>query len=559
MDYQEAREVISRCHSAIVAGGERDSLIKGLSPTVVSPLLVSRVIGGQPDLRMRGIYPGAAVGKLALSLAQAQKFIESGEPTIVGNVRDLRGLVESPLFVGYISPAGARDDLSHSTGLIAQFQIPSIHGGEELKFDEKDQTFYIGELPIREGQIVTIDGGSGALFLQEEKIFKPSILEEFSGKSELSMEGEVLGWIRDWSVDNRRRHGVGLYVNTEQVSGWDLGEQFGADGIGLFRTENLFLDSCDRQALRAMLLRNPLEDPALTDVLYDDHFVEAHVSALVPLLRRLSGRVIRIRLLDAPFHEFIPREFSPEESAALIELLSIPAPNLMERVDELREINPALGFRGSRLLIEHPELLDLQLSGIRQAITQVEGEGIPCKVQILLPFLSGFRAEANLLKQLVVERLEQQDIPVLAMLETPGALAMVKEFAEIFPAGCVIGSNDLTQLTLGVSRSDLRSHLQIWERGYADLDPFVGFSIPLFELIRDAMRKLFLAGMKEYPLSICGLHASEPESQFVALFEGIQGFSVAPGFALESGFNLAKNATVREMGLQVKARKLGGA
>jgi pyruvate,orthophosphate dikinase len=444
-----------------------------------------------------GVSPGAASGEIVFSAEDAARARARGRHCILVVVEtgptDIEGMHAA---TGILTARGGMT--SHAAVVARITGKPCVAGVRSLQIDHLDQSCQIGAHTLRAGQRITIDGNDGAVYTGTLPLSKPHI-------------GGAMGRLLDWSDGSRT---IAVRTNAETVDAAQTALSFGAEGIGLARSEHMFFSQERMVALRRMILsENEQDRTAALEGLVD--YQSGDYSAL---FREMAGRPVTVRLFDPPLHEFLPRtDEDIEETAAS---LGLGERALRARLDRLAEVNPMLGHRGCRLVITYPEILDMQMralfAGARAAADQLE-RTIP--IEIMVPFVSS-AGEVALIRSEVMALAEH--LGVLAdgriefsfgtMIELPRAALRAGEIAKSVDFFS-FGTNDLTQTTFGISRDDAPAFLSAYSRrAIYDHDPFVTIDQKgVGELIRIAIER-GKAANKSLKIGICGEHAGEPES-----------------------------------------------
>ena len=457
--------------------------------------------------------PGAASGKIAFSADEAEARAAQEEKVILVRVEtspeDIHGMHAAQ---GILTSRGGMT--SHAAVVARGMGRPCVSGAGGIQINYEMRTMTTGGVTVGEGEIVTLDGTTGEVMLGEVATVEPELSDEF---------GVLMGW-----ADELRR--MGVRTNAETPADAETARRFGAEGIGLCRTEHMFFDAERITAVREMILaQNPDgRRVALAKILpmQRQDFVE--------LFRIMAGLPVTIRLLDPPLHEFLPD--GPEELVDLAAALGVEADQLRHRVTQLRETNPMLGHRGCRLGISYPEIYEMQARAIFEAALQVSREGIGAVLPEVMVPLIATRREFQLLKDLVdrvagevmAEKEAELEYLVGTMIELPRAALRageIAEEAEFFS----FGTNDLTQTTYGISRDDSSRFLDDYRKaGILDMDPFATLDVAgvgeLVEIASERGRQQ-RAGLK---LGICGEHGGDPASIRFCESVGLDYVSCSP-------------------------------
>ncbi|HST35837.1 MAG TPA: putative PEP-binding protein, partial [Allosphingosinicella sp.] len=381
---------------------------------------------------------------------------------------------------------------------------PCVSGAGSLAIDYKTKRMHVGAHEIAEGDVLTIDGASGEVMLGEVATVQPELVGDF---------GTLMAW-----ADKKRR--LRVRANAETPLDCRTAREFGAEGIGLCRTEHMFFDAERILNVRRMILA---EDEAGRRAALAD-LLPAQRGDFAEIFRIMAPLPVTIRLLDPPLHEFLPH--GDEEIVEVAAAAGVSEEALRRRLAELHEFNPMLGHRGCRLGITYPEIYEMQARAIFEAAADVAGEGEAPVPEVMVP-LVGTKAELAIIRALIErtaetvceERKVELNYSIGTMIELPrAALAagQIAEAAEFFS----FGTNDLTQTALGVSRDDAARFLgEYVERGIYARDPFVSLDVEgVGELISIAAERGRAArpGLK---LGICGEHGGDPAS--IAFCEAI--------------------------------------
>jgi pyruvate,orthophosphate dikinase len=446
----------------------------------------------KPEIAARGLNasPGAASGAIVLDADTAEARGKAGEDVILVRWEttpdDIHGLIHAR---GVLTAHGGMT--SHAAVVARGMGKPCVAGCESLSIDEAAGIVRIGSHEVRVGDVITIDGGAGTVVLGPVDLVPPAIDENF---------GTILGW-----ADEIRRLRVRANADTPEDA--VKAREFGAEGIGLCRTEHMFMAEDRLPLVRDMILAHSEE--ARRAAL--DRLLPMQQSDFEGIFEAMAGHSVTIRLLDPPLHEFLP---SVEEA---------PTEEIRRRVEQLREQNPMLGTRGCRLGLQYPEIYEMQVRAIVRAARAVaERTGEAPLVEIMHP-LVGFAEELRRLRELT-ERVAAEEPSVAylcgTMIELPRACVRADEIAELADF-CSFGTNDLTQTALGFSRDDAEGKFltHYLEVGVLERNPFeVLDQEGVGELMRIAVERG--RGVKpDLKLGICGEHGGEPRS--VAFCHGL--------------------------------------
>ena len=451
------------------------------------------------DVLSRGLpaSPGAASGAIVLDAETAERLAGRGDAVILVRVEtspeDIHGMHAAR---GILTARGGMT--SHAAVVARGMGRPCVSGASGVSIDMAARTLRIGTRELKEGDIITLDGSNGEIMAGEVATVEPELVGDFA---------VLMGW-----ADQHRR--MKVRANAETPADCQMARSFGAEGVGLCRTEHMFFDAGRISAVRQMILA---EDEAgrrsaLAKLLPEQR---ADFHAIFDIM---AGLPVTIRLLDPPLHEFLPH--ADEEFEDLAKAIGIGVATLKRRAGELHESNPMLGHRGCRLGITFPEIYEMQARAIFEAACDVaSGSGAAPVPEIMIPLVAT-RRELEILRALVDrvaaqvfgEKARTLAYHVGTMIELPRAALMAGEIAEVGEFFS-FGTNDLTQTTLGVSRDDASKFLGAYvEQGIYPRDPFVSLDVDgvgqLVALAADRGRKT----RPDIKLGICGEHGGDPAS-----------------------------------------------
>ncbi len=485
---------------------EPSSLDTLLHPTLDEKVNLEVIGSGLPA------SPGAASGKVVFTSEEAERLNSMMQSTILVRVEtspeDIHGMHAAK---GILTSRGGMT--SHAAVVARGMGRPCVSGSSEIEIDYENKLFKTNNKVIREGEIITIDGSTGRIIIGEVKTVKPEISGDFSK-------------IMSWSDDFRK-----LKIRTNSETPWDskTAREFGAEGIGLCRTEHMFFDEERILSVREMILSKTKEDRsnALKKLLpyQKKDFIE--------IFKIMKGLPVTVRLLDPPLHEFLPKNNNEINDVAVS--LNIPIKELEIRISELHEQNPMLGHRGCRLAISFPEIYEMQSTAIFEALVECKKQKIQSTMpEIMIPLVST-EAEIKIMKDLVIrvakkvqdENKIKIDFLVGTMIELPRAAIKAKDIAkhaEFFS----FGTNDLTQTTFGISRDDSGKFLNDYiDNRIFDIDPFVSIDDGVGDLIKIATDK-GREQNKKIKLGICGEHGGDPKSIEFCAKTGLDYVSCSP-------------------------------
>ncbi len=483
------------------------SLDQLLHPTI-DPSAARKVIAtGLPA------SPGAASGEVVFSSDEAELMKSQGRRVILVRVEtspeDIHGMHAAE---GILTTRGGMT--SHAAVVARGMGTPCVSGAGGIRVDYAANAFTAGGVTCKKGDVITIDGSTGQVLAGKVAMIEPALSGEFA---------TLMGW-----ADAARK--LRVRANADTPNDARVAVRFGAEGIGLCRTEHMFFDEDRIRAVREMILADDEKTrrAALAKLLpmQRDDFVE--------LFEIMGGLPVTIRLLDPPLHEFLPH--TDEEVAEVAAAMNADPRKLADRARELAEFNPMLGFRGCRLAIAYPEIAEMQARAIFEAAVEAgKRTGKPVVPEVMVPLIAT-RAEFDLVKARIddtakavaKEHATEIDYQVGTMIELPRAALMAGEIAETAEFFSY-GTNDLTQTTFGISRDDAASFLGIYTgKGILPIDPFVSIDRDgVGELVRIATER----GRKVRPklkLGICGEHGGDPASVAFCNEIGLDYVSCSP-------------------------------
>ena len=479
--------------------------------TLLHPTLDEKI-----DLEVIGLglpaSPGAASGKVVFTSEEAERLNSMMQSTILVRVEtspeDIHGMHAAK---GILTSRGGMT--SHAAVVARGMGRPCVSGSSDIEIDYKNKLFKTKNTVVRQGDVITIDGSTGRIIIGEVKTVKPEISGDFSK-------------IMSWSDDFRK---LKIRTNSETPLDSKTAREFGAEGIGLCRTEHMFFDEERILSVREMILSKTIEDRsnALKKLLphQKKDFIE--------IFKIMRGLPVTVRLLDPPLHEFLPK--NNNEINYLAVSLNIPVKELEVRISELHEQNPMLGHRGCRLAISFPEIYEMQCRAIFEALAECKKQKIQSTMpEIMIPLVST-ETEIKIMKDLVIrvakkvqdENKIKINFLVGTMIELPRAAIKAKDIAkhaEFFS----FGTNDLTQTTFGISRDDSSKFLNDYiENKIFDIDPFVSIDDGVGDLIKIATDKGRKQN-KKIKLGICGEHGGDPKSIEFCAKTGLDYVSCSP-------------------------------
>ena len=457
--------------------------------------------------------PGAASGKVVFSAEEAERLNGMMENTILVRVEtspeDIHGMHAAK---GILTSRGGMT--SHAAVVARGMGRPCVSGSSEINIDYETKQFKAGEIIVKEGEIITIDGGSGKVMLGTVPTVQPEISGYFS---------TIMKW-----ADQFRK--LKIRTNAETAKDTKIAREFGAEGIGLCRTEHMFFDEERILSVRQMILSKSIEDRsnALEKLLphQKNDFKE--------IFKTMYGLPVTVRLLDPPLHEFLPKSDKDMEEVA--RSLNLGAKEIKDRIAELHEQNPMLGHRGCRLGISFPEIYEMQCKAIFEALVECKKEKSKSAfAEIMIPLVST-DLELKILRDLVnkvaisVQKKHKVKIDYIigTMIELPRAALQAKsisKYADFFS----FGTNDLTQTALGISRDDSGKFLNDYvDHKIFEKDPFVSIDEDGVGELVEIASKRGRKQNKKLKLGICGEHGGDPKSIEFCSKVGLNYVSCSP-------------------------------
>ena len=440
--------------------------------------------------------PGAAVGRVVFDADRAVEHTENGDPVILvrreTNPNDFHGMVAA---AGILTERGGMT--SHAAVVARGMGKSCVCGCKEIHVDEQDRLFVVDHREVKEGDWLTIDGSDGRVIAGRVALIDRTPSEQFE---------QLMEW-----ADKFRRLRVRTNADTPADSHRAI--QFGAEGIGLCRTEHMFFEESRIDAMREMIVAKDLAGrrEALAKLL------PIQRSDFLGIFRAMDGYPVTIRLLDPPLHEFLPR--GTEEIKKIAKRINVPFEQLRNFVEMLTEVNPMLGHRGCRLGITYPEITEMQAEAIFEAACDALNEGVQVFPEVMVPLVAyaeEFRRQSDLVRKMAervfARRKVRIDYLVGTMIELPRAALTANEIAETAEFFS-FGTNDLTQTTLGLSRDDAGRFLPAYiDSGIVPQDPFQTID-------RDGVGALVEMGVERgrstnpaLKIGICGEHGGDPKT-----------------------------------------------
>jgi pyruvate,orthophosphate dikinase len=477
-----------------------------LHPTLDEKSSINVIANGLPA------SPGAASGKVVFSSEEAERLTSMMQDTILVRVEtspeDIQGMHAAK---GILTARGGMT--SHAAVVARGMGRPCVSGSSEIDINYENKSFKTLSREIKEGDIITIDGSTGRIIEGSVATVKPETSGDFS---------KLMSW-----ADRYRK--LNIRTNSETPKDTKTAKDFGAEGIGLCRTEHMFFDEERILSVREMILSKTKDDRAKAL----DKLLPHQKKDFTEIFKIMSGLPVTVRLLDPPLHEFLPR--TSKEITELAEIVSLSVKEVETRIEELHEQNPMLGHRGCRLAISFPEIYEMQCRAIFEALCELKKNKLKSAFpEIMIPLVST-EAEIKIMKDLVkrIATMVQKenklkiDFMVGTMIELPRAAIKAKEIAkhaEFFS----FGTNDLTQTTFGISRDDSGKFLSDYlENKIFSIDPFVSIDEGVSDLVEIAVAK-GKSQNKKIKLGICGEHGGDPKSISFCAKAGLDYVSCSP-------------------------------
>ena len=507
-----------------------------------------RADGAEPIARGLNASPGAASGEVVFTADDAEARARDGAKVLLVRREttpdDYHGMIASQ---GILTSAGGTN--SHAAVVARGEGIPAVCGADAIKIDLAARSFSANGTTVKEGEVVTIDGFTGNVFVGELPL-EDSVLEQARSGDEVAREERIWKAFERLMVhaDARRRLRVRANADTPDQS--TNARERGAEGIGLCRTEHMFLGEERVDAVRRMIFADtPEEEQAAYDVL-----LPLQREDFVGIFRAMSGLPVTVRLLDPPLHEFLPNQVELAVEVALGQERgddTTEQRRVLQKVNELHEANPMLGLRGVRLGIVKPGLYAMQVCAICEAAARVKREGGDPKVEIMIPLVATKPELEQVLAELEpvaaqvlqTEGVELEHLEWGTMIELPRSAVTASEIAEAADFFS-FGTNDLTQTAFGFSRDDIGKFVGMYEeRRLVPANPFVTVDLPgVGELMRIAVER-GTASNPELHLGICGEHGGDPASVTFCHELGLDYVSCSP-FRVETARLAAGQAAV---------------
>jgi pyruvate,orthophosphate dikinase len=483
-----------------------NSLDSLLHPTLNEKSSINVIANGLPA------SPGAASGKVVFTSEEAERLTAMMQDTILVRVEtspeDIQGMHAAK---GILTARGGMT--SHAAVVARGMGRPCVSGSSEIDINYENKSFKTSSMEIKEGDIITIDGSTGRIIAGSVSTVEPEISGDFS---------KLMFW-----ADSFRK--LKVRTNSETPKDTKIAKDFGAEGIGLCRTEHMFFDEERIMSVREMILSKTKVDRSTAL----EKLLPYQRKDFIDIFKIMSGLPVTVRLLDPPLHEFLPR--TEKEINEIANIVNLPVKEVESRIEELHEQNPMLGHRGCRLGISFPEIYEMQCKAIFEALAYLKKSKIKSAFpEIMIPLVST-EAEIKIMKELVIRTASQVqqenklkiEFLVGTMIELPRAAIKAREIAkhaEFFS----FGTNDLTQTTFGISRDDSGKFLNDYlENKIFTVDPFVSIDEGVSDLVEIAVEKGRKQN-KKLKLGICGEHGGDPESILFCAKVGLNYVSCSP-------------------------------
>ncbi len=511
-----------------------------VQPEQLDQLLHPRVDpAAKPQKIAKGLpaSPGAAVGRAVFTAAEAEEMAAKGEKVVLVRTEtspeDIGGMHAAQ---GILTARGGMT--SHAAVVARGMGKPCVAGSGDITVYEEHGYFFAKDLKIQRGDYITLDGGTGDVMLGEVKLIQPELSGDFS---------TLMTWADKFAE-------IGVRTNADTPTDARVTRRFGAEGIGLTRTEHMFFEGDRIDAVREMILAGDVEGRkrALAKLL---PMQKQDFKAILDIMGNLP---VTIRTLDPPLHEFLPK--TEADIQALVEKTGIPAERLQAKVSSMHEFNPMLGYRGCRLGIEYPEITEMQAQAIFEAACELRKEGKNPYPEVMIPLvgtLQEFQLQKDIVERVAQETMKRYGVKVRymigTMIEIPRACLVADQIAreaEFFS----FGTNDLTQTCLALSRDDAGKFLPLYvERKIYAEDPFVSIDQEgVGELMRIGIER-GRKSRKSLEIGICGEHGGEPRSVEFCHQIGLDYVSCSP-YRVPIAKLAAAQATLKK---KVKVKEMG--
>jgi pyruvate,orthophosphate dikinase len=502
----------------------REEAIMRVAPDAIDqmlhPMLEPKALKAAKSLgKGLNASPGAACGQIVFTAKDAEKWAEEGKRVLLvrkeTSPEDIGGMFASQ---GILTSTGGMT--SHAAVVARQMGTPCVSGAKDVTIIGKTMT--LGGRKFKEGDWVTIDGSTGCIYPGQLPLIAPKISKELS---------TFLSWCDDVRAASDRNglKGFDVRANADQPDQAAQAFAFGAQGVGLCRTEHMFFDKAKLMDFRVMILADTAEArrAALKKIL------PLQKRDFIGIFKAMNGKPVTIRLLDPPLHEFVPHEKAEIEAVA--KYMGVPAKDLLPKIQKLHEANPMLGHRGCRLAITYPEIYAVQVEAIAAAAADCVKKGIPVKPEIMIPIVCDeqeikvLRASSEEIVKRVLERAGVKlDIQIGTMIEVPRAALLsfkIAQYADFYS----FGTNDLTQMTFAFSRDDIGSFLPAYlSQNLLDVDPFKSVDEEGVGILMDMAVKQGRGVKPGLKCGICGEQGGDPTTIDFCYRVGLNYVSCSP-------------------------------
>jgi pyruvate,orthophosphate dikinase len=503
---------------------DKETAIKRVTPEhldqLLHPMIDPKALKGAKSLT-KGLNasPGAACGRIVFTAKDAEEWAEKGEKVLLvrkdTSPEDIGGMVVSE---GILTSTGGMT--SHAAVVARGMGTPCVAGAKGVSVQGKKVV--IGDKTFKEGDWLTIDGSTGEVYAGQFPLITPKMSKDLE---------TFLSWCDKVCTDSVRGNVKGFLVrtNADQPEDAKRAFDFGAQGVGLCRTEHMFFDKEKLIHFRTMIVADTEEarKEALKKIL------PLQKKDFFGIFKAMEGRPVTIRLLDPPLHEFVPH--TKEEVAELAEHLGVKPKDLQPKIDRLHEANPMLGHRGCRLAVTYPEIYDMQVEAIVLAAVDCVKKNIPVKPEIMIPIVCD-EHELRLLRpraeEIITKVLEKAkvklDIQIGTMIEVPRAALLadkIAQYADFFS----FGTNDLTQMTFAFSRDDVGSFMPAYEKlGLLEVDPFKSVDEEGVGILMNWATTKGRSVKENLKVGICGEQGGDPATIDFCFRTGLNYVSCSP-------------------------------
>ncbi|MCQ2398336.1 MAG: pyruvate, phosphate dikinase [Sphaerochaetaceae bacterium] len=510
----------------------------------------------QNEIKSKGIKPvttglnaspGGACGQVYFTAEDAEKQAEQGHDVILVRTEtspeDIGGMAVSK---GVVTCRGGMT--SHAAVVARGMGCPCVSGAGEIVVNIAKKCFDVNGVTVNEGDYISIDGFSGAVYAEKIQVKPSEIVQVLNGTMRESDSNLFQNYKKFMGyVDSIKTMGVRTNADTPQDT--HMAVMLGAEGIGLCRTEHMFFGGSRIISMRKMILANNLRER------------EAALEEILPMQREdfeamfteLNGLPANIRLLDPPLHEFLPNDSTTRHEMSL--KLGVSVEDIAKKCSNLHEFNPMLGFRGCRLAVIYPEILKMQVRAIIEAAINVQNRGIKVFPEIMIPLVGHYKEFSfckehaeEVINQIFKEKNTTVNYEIGTMIEVPRAALTADEIAKE-AAFFSFGTNDLTQMTCGFSRDDAGSFLGHYvsdaDKGFYEYDPFATIDVDGVGKILSMAAKLGRSVKPDIRLGICGEHGGDPKTIAFCQKVGLNYVSCSP-YRVPIARLAAAQATIQE-------------